>query len=59
MFSITKLTQQIHKIERALTYFTNIDLLFQVVAVIITEGETEENISFALRIIKDSFHYKH
>lgn len=51
--------QEIHKSERTLTYFTNINIFFQVVAVIITEGETEKEISFAFRIIKVSFHYKH
>lgn len=41
MLYVTKLMQKIHRREKT-TYFTNIDLLFQVVAVIITERETEE-----------------
>ena len=58
MLSITKLMQKINKRERTLAHFTNIDLLLQVVAVIVTEGKTEEEISVPLRVIKGSFHYK-
>ena len=49
--------QEIHQRGRTLAFFTNIDLSFQVGMVIIKKGGTEEEITFALRIIKDNFSY--